>query len=146
MRNWRKNETMNHVVTLALIGAVAWGFWAFFADLATRSMAPEAAMIVSYTVAIGVAGVFIFYRGIELFGNEPTAIGLAALAGVASGIGAVAYYAALQAGATGVATTVTAMYFVVAALLGVVLLGDSLGASDVVGIGAAVVAVTLIAY
>ena len=137
---------MNHVVVLALIGAVAWGFWAFFADLATRSMAPEAAMVVSYTVGIAVAGIYIFYRGTAVLGNDPTALGLAALAGVASGIGAVAYYAALQAGATGVATTVTALYFVVAALLGVVLLGDSLGTSDVAGIAAAVVAVALIAY
>jgi len=137
---------VNHVVALAVIGAVAWGFWAFFADLATRSMAPEAAMVVSYTVGIAVAGIYIFYRGTAVLGNDPTALGLAALAGVASGIGAVAYYAALQAGATGVATTVTALYFVVAALLGVVLLGDSLGTSDVAGIAAAVVAVALIAY
>jgi len=134
------------VIVLALIGALAWGFWAFFADLATRSMAPEAAMVVSYTVAIAVAGIYILYRGTELLGNDPTALGFAALAGIASGIGAVAYYGALQAGAAGVATTITAMYFVVAAILGIAFLGDSLAASDVAGIVAAVVAVTLIAY
>ncbi|WP_418286618.1 EamA family transporter [Halorubrum sp. DTA46] len=137
---------MNHVVTLALIGAIAWGFWALFADVATRSMAPEAAMVVSYTVAIGVAGLYILYQGTPMLGSDPTAIGIAALAGVASGIGAVAYYAALQAGAAGIATTITAMYFVVAAVLGVVLLGDSLAVSDVAGIVAAVAAVALIAY
>jgi len=38
------------------------------------------------------------------------------------------------------------MYFVVAAALGVVVLGDSLAATDIAGIGAAVVAVVLIAY
>ena len=137
---------MNHVIGLALIGAVAWGFWAVLADVATRSMAPEAAMIVSYTAGIGIAGVYVLHRGTTLLGNDPTAIGIAALAGVASGIGAVAYYGALQAGAAGIATTVTALYFVVAAALGVVLLGDSLAASDIAGIGAAVVAVVPIAY
>ncbi|MFO8114824.1 MAG: EamA family transporter [Halorubrum sp.] len=137
---------MNHVVGLALLAAVAWGFWAVFADVATRSMAPEAAMIVSYTVGVGVAGLYILHRGTTVFGNDPTAIGIAALAGVASGIGAVAYYAALQAGAAGVATTITALYFVVAAGLGVAVLGDSLAVTDVAGIGAAVVAVALIAY
>ena len=135
---------MNHVVVLALIGALAWGFWAFFADLATRSMAPEAAMVVSYTVGIGVAGLYILYRGTSVLGNDPTALGLAALAGVASGIGAVAYYAALQAGAAGIATTITALYFVVAAVLGIAFLGDSLNATDVAGIGLAVVAVVLL--
>ena len=136
---------MNPVVGLALIGAVAWGFWAVLADVATRSMAPEAAMIVSYTVGIGVAGLYVLYRGTTVLGNDPTAIGAAALAGVASGIGAVAYYAALQAGSAGLATTITALYFVVAAGLGVAVLGDSLAVSDVAGIGAAVVAVVLIA-
>jgi uncharacterized membrane protein len=137
---------MNHVVGLALIGAIAWGFWAVLADVATRSMAPEAAMIVSYTVGIGVAGLYVLHRGTTVLGNDPTAIGIAALAGVASGIGAVAYYGALQAGAAGIATTVTALYFVVAAALGVVVLGESLALSDVAGIGAAVGAVVLIAH
>ena len=137
---------MNQVVGLALIGAVAWGFWAVFADVATESMAPEAAMIVSYTVGIGVAGLYVLYRGTSILGNDPTAIGIAGLAGVASGVGAVAYYAALQAGSAGVATTITAMYFVVAAGLGVVVLGESLAITDVAGVGAAVLAVALIAY
>lgn len=137
---------MNQVVGLALVGAVAWGFWAVFADVATESMAPEAAMIVSYTVGIGVAGLYVLYRGTSILGNDPTAIGIAGLAGVASGIGAVAYYAALQAGSAGVATTITAMYFVVAAGLGVAVLGESLALTDVAGIGAAVLAVGLIAY
>ncbi|MDZ5811301.1 EamA family transporter [Halorubrum sp. AD140] len=137
---------MNHVVGLALIGAVAWGFWAVLADVATRSMAPEAAMVVSYTVGIGVAGLYILYRGTTVLGTDPTAIGIAAIAGVASGIGAIAYYAALEAGAAGIATTITALYFVVAAVLGVVFLGDSVAASDVAGVGAAVAAVVLIAY
>ena len=137
---------MNHVVGLALIGAVAWGCWAVLADVATRSMAPEAAMIVSYAVGIGVAFLYVLYRGTAVLGNDPTAVGVAALAGVASGIGAVAYYAALQAGAAGIATTVTALYFVVAAGLGAAVLGESLALSDLAGIGAAVVAVVLIAY
>jgi len=137
---------VNQVVGLALVGAVAWGFWAVFADVATESMAPEAAMIVSYTVGIGVAGLYVLYRGTSILGNDPTAIGIAGLAGVASGVGAVAYYAALQAGSAGVATTITAMYFVVAAGLGVVVLGESLAITDVAGVGAAVLAVALIAY
>jgi len=137
---------VNHVIGLALIGAVAWGVWAVLADVATRSMAPEAAMIVSYAVGIGVAVLYVFYRGTAVLGSDPSAVGIAALAGVASGVGAIAYYAALQAGAAGIATTITALYFVVAAALGVVALGDSLAVSDIAGIGAAVVAVVLIAY
>ncbi|MFC5134724.1 MULTISPECIES: EamA family transporter [Haloferacaceae] len=137
---------MNQVVVLALVGAIAWGFWALFADVATRTMAPEVAMIVSYSVAIVVAGVYVWHRGTSLLGNDPTALWFAGLAGVASGIGAVAYYAALQIGSAGIATTITAMYFVVAAALGFLLFGDVPELSDLAGIAAAVVAVALIAY
>ncbi|ESS03408.1 MAG: putative membrane protein [uncultured archaeon A07HR67] len=137
---------MNHVVVLALVGAFAWGFWALFADVATRSMAPEAAMVVSYTVAIGVAGTYVVYRGTDVLGSDPTALWFAGLAGVASGVGAVAYYAALQIGSPGIVTTITGMYFVVAAVLGIVLLGHTPEPSDAAGIAAAIVAVGLIAY
>lgn len=137
---------MNQVVVLALVGAIAWGFWALFADVATRTMAPEVAMIISYSVAIAVAGVYVWHRGTSLLGNDPTALWFAGLAGVASGVGAVAYYAALQIGSAGIATTITAMYFVVAAALGFLLFGDVPELSDLAGIAAAIVAVTLIAY
>ena len=137
---------MNQVVALALVGAIAWGVWAVLADLATRSMAPEVAMIVSYSVAIVVAGVYTWHRGTSLVGSDPTALWFAGLGGVAAGVGAVAYYMALQVGSAGIATTVTAMYFVVAAAIGIVVFGNVPEASDLAGIAAAVAAVALIAY
>jgi len=71
------------------------------ADVATRS-APEAAMIVSLTGRDRRRRTVRSPPGTTVLGNDPTAIGIAALAGVASGIGAVAYYGALQAGAAGI--------------------------------------------
>ena len=59
-----------------------------------------------------------------------------------AGIGAVAFYAGLGAGHTGIVTTISALYFVVAALLGCC--GDSPGLREALGIGFAVVAVALL--
>lgn len=69
----------------------------------------------------------------------------AGLAGVFAGAGAVGFYDGLSEGNSAVVTTVSALYFVVAALLGVVVLGESLGLRDVTGIGFAVLAIALLA-
>jgi len=135
---------VNHAVALGLFAALAWGVWAILADLAVRSLPPESTMVISYAASVVLASGYVLYRGAPIAGDA-TAMGFAVGAGVFAGVGAVSYYAALQAGAAGVGTTLAALYFVVAAVLGVLLLGDSLAPSDVAGIGLAVLAVLLIA-
>jgi uncharacterized membrane protein len=130
---------------LFALGAMAcWGVWTLFATLATRSLAPEAAMVVSYATGATLAlGYVLFSRGVPALPRRGVA--LAGLAGVFAGAGAVAFYAGLSEGNSGVVTTVSALYFVVAAVLGVVVLGESLGLRDVAGIGFAVLAIALLA-
>ncbi|WP_137286276.1 EamA family transporter [Halorussus salinisoli] len=127
----------------ALVAMVAWGIWAVFAEFATRSLAPAVAMVVSYVAGIGVAVAYVLGQG-----HNPdlstVGVGYAVAGGLFSGVGAISYYVALRKGATAVATTVTALYFVVAAVLGVVFLGESVSARDVAGIALAVGAVVLL--
>lgn len=122
---------------------VSWGFWAVFAKLATRTLEPEVAMVVSYVAGITVAVAYILSQGLS-----PTVsgvgVGYAVAGGLFSGVGAVSYYAALQRGTAAVATTVTALYFVVAAILGVMFLGESVDLRDMAGIALAVGAVALL--
>ena len=66
-------------------------------------------------------------------------------AGVFAGIAAVAFYAGPERGQTSVVTTVSALYFVVAAVLGVAVLGETVEATDVAGVGFAVLSVVLLA-
>ena len=68
-------------------------------------------------------------------------------AGVAlgAGLGSAAYYTALDVGNISIVSTVTALYFVVAVVLGVVVLRESLDPSDVAGMLLAVGAVALLA-
>lgn len=122
---------------------VAWGLWAALADVATRSIPPEVAMIVSYLTGVAVAGVYVVGadRPVELAGEG---VAIAAIAGAFAGAGAVAFYAGLAAGRTAVVTTISALYFVVAAFVGVAVLGESLGVREILGVLFAVVAVVLL--
>lgn len=131
-------------IYFALMGMLAWGVWALFADFATETLAPEVAMAISYTVGVGVAIVYIATRP-DLVSLNGSGVTFAIVGGLFSGIGSISYYAALQRGNTAVATTVTALYFVVAAVLAVLFLGEPVDMRDMAGVGLAVGAVVLLA-
>jgi uncharacterized membrane protein len=124
---------------------LAWGAWALLADLATRNLAPAVAMVVSYVAGAAlVAGyVLLGSSGVDL---PPRGVGLAVLAGVASAVGVVAFYTGLEAGRASIVTTVSALYFVVAGVLGVLVLGESVSGRELLAVGFAVAAVVLIAH
>ena len=50
---------MNHVVTLGLTAALAWGVWAVLADVAVRSLPPESTMILSYGASVVLAAGYV---------------------------------------------------------------------------------------
>lgn len=128
---------------LAVVGMVTWGVWVVFADLATRTLDPEVAMVISYLAGAAVAVAYIISQGsVPAFSD--VGVGYALVGGLFSGVGGVSYYAAIQFGDVSVVSTITALYFVVAAVLGVLFLGESISARDVAGIALAVGAVTLL--
>jgi drug/metabolite transporter (DMT)-like permease len=134
----------NVALLFGLTAMASWGVWALLADVATDYVDPVSAMIFSYATSVAVALAYVVAREDSL-STVRTGVGVALVAGVFAGVGAVAFYAGLERGRTSVVTTVSALYFVVAAVLGVVLLGESVDATDAVGVGFAVLAVTLFA-
>jgi bacterial/archaeal transporter family protein len=131
-------------ITFAVVAMLGWGVWTVLANEATNTIAPELAMILSYATSVVVAAAYVTLRG-DPIALEQTGVGYALVAGVFAGIGAVAFYSGLSYGQAGVVTTVSALYFVVAALLGVLVLGEALTARNVAGIAFAVLAVFLLA-
>ncbi|NUB93501.1 EamA family transporter [Haloterrigena sp. SYSU A121-1] len=124
---------------------IAWGLWAVFAGLAADSILPETAVGISYAVGTLVAVTYIVVTR-----TVPTAVGYdglfyAALAGVASAAGGIALHAALARGDAAIVTTISALYFVVAAVIAVVFLEESLQMTDTGGILLAGIAIALIA-
>jgi len=135
---------VSSTILFAVLAMLAWGVWALLADVATKHIDPVSAMVFSYAASVVVALGYVAARD-ETLSTVRTGVGVALVAGVFAGIGAVAFYAGLERGRTSVVTTVSALYFVVAAVLGVVVLGESVEATDVAGVGLATAAVVLLA-
>lgn len=131
-------------ILLALFAMVLYGLWSVFSKLSTQSIAPEVALVLSY----GSAGALVLGY-VVAFGDSPDlaaeGVGYALLSGVVVSIGTVAYYHGLRIGNTAVVTTITAMFFVVASLIGITFLGESLGLYDAIGFGLALLAIVFIA-
>lgn len=134
----------NPALLFALLAMAAWGIWAVLSDVATRTIQPTSALILSYGTSVLVAVAYLAVRG-ETPALGEAGVPYALLAGVFAGVGAVSFYAGLESGRTGVVTTISALYFVVAAIIGVVILQESLGLRELTGIGFAVLTVVLLA-
>lgn len=101
-------------------------------------------LVISYLVA-GVIGVGFLFSTPADFAMETRDLGWAVAAGVATGLGSMFYYTGLDTGSVSVVSTVTALYFVVSVILGVLVLGEVLTLQKGVGVLLAVVAVGLLA-
>lgn len=136
---------MRHTaVLLAVVAMFSWGLWAVFAELAGETLTGEVILVVTYVVGGSIGVGYLLIRGTPP--SVPSqALIYAVVSGVFFGVGGLAYYAALRRGSMTAATTIAALYFVVASILGFLFLGDSLRVRDAVGIGLAVVAVALLA-
>ena len=134
----------SQAIVLAIVAMVAWGGWTVLANEATRTIHPEVAMILSYTAGVIVAVAYVAVRH-DSIALERTGVSFALAAGVFAGIAAVAFYSALSYGRVGVVATISALYFVVAAIFGILFLGESIAAREVLGIACAAVAVILLA-
>ncbi|MFC6951474.1 DMT family transporter [Halorubellus litoreus] len=127
-----------------LLAMVTWGVWSVIAEMATDHVSPEVAMVVSYGTGAAIAFGYVLSRPASMeFSTR--GIGIAAVAGVFAGVGAVAFYVGLDRGSTSVVTTVSALYFVVAAVIAVLFLNESASLRTVAGIATAGVAVWLLA-
>lgn len=77
-------------------------------------------------------------------GISPRDFGYAVLAGLATGLGSAFYYTGLQYGNVGRVSTIVGLYFVVTVALGVLVLNELITLQKVVGVGFAVIAVSLL--
>jgi len=130
-------------VAFALVTMVAWGVWLILADFASEYTDPVVAAAITYAVSavLAVGYVLATRTSVEV---TRRAWGLSVAAGVTAAIGLVSLYVALSRGSTATVSTVSALYFVFAAVLGVALLGEPVTPTKAAGIGLAVVAIVLI--
>lgn len=127
-------------LTLAVLAAVSWGFWAFFTKLAVRTAEPATVLVISYLTAGAIGATFVLTQDAPLI---PDGRGLlfALAAGATTGLGAVFYYTSLRSGGVGAVSTIVGLYFVVATILGIVFLHETPTAEVATGILFAVLAI-----
>ena len=135
---------VNSAVAFGLLTMASWGIWVIVGNAASESMDPITAAAISYVIAALLAVGFVLVSGASL-AITPRGGAFAGVAGVFAGIGFVSMYVGLSRGSTTLVATLSAMYFVVAAFIGIAVLGDELTTTRAAGLLLAVVAVVLVA-
>lgn len=132
------------VIALGLATAVAYGASDFLGGLASRRAEASLAVV----AMLKVVAVAVFLAGIPLAGGAPEAGAIAwgAIAGLAVGLGYLAYFRGLATGGMGIVATVTAIWAAIVPLIAGLLLGERPSALAWTGIGAIIVAIFLITY
>jgi len=134
---------MDSAILFALGTTFTWGLWLVFADLVSETLDPVTAAAITYVVAAVVV------VGYALLSGAPLEVGargglLSVAAGLFAAAGLVSLYLGLSLGATATVSTIGALYFVVAAAIAVLVLGEPLSVTRAAGIGLAVVSIVLI--
>nr|WP_254543529.1 DMT family transporter [Halomarina sp. BND7] len=134
---------IDSAVFFGSITMVTWGIWVVLGNAASESIDPRTAAAISYLVAGPLALGFILVSDASL---AITARGglLAGAAGLFTGIGLISMYIGLSGGSTTTVSTLGAMYFVIAAIIGMVVLGEEVTIARLAGIAFAVVGVVLV--
>lgn len=131
-------------IIFGLVAMLGWGFWAVFAKLATDTLPPALAMVISYATASIIAFGYVYTQRASLT-LPMDGVVLAAVAGLFAGIAGVVFYMGLDIGRASVVTTLGALYFAVPVVVGVLFLGEAIDASDLTGVGFAALAVFFLA-
>ena len=135
---------MDSAVLFGTITMVAWGIWIVLGNAASESIDPRTAAAISYLTAGTLALGFIVVSDASITVTVRGGL-LAGMAGLFTGIGLISMYVGFDQGSTTVVSTLGAMYFVVAAVIGMVVLGDEVTITKFAGIAFAVVGVVLVA-
>lgn len=134
---------MNSAVLFGFGTMIAWGFWIVFGNVASNAIDPEMAAFVSYLTATVVTGVYVVLSDASLALTDQGLV-FAGAAGVAAAIGVVSTFVGVTVGPTSIVATIGGLYFVTAAVISIVALGESVTATKVAGIGLALAAIVLI--
>jgi transporter family protein len=128
---------------LAILTLLTWGFWAFLPKLATRYIDANSAMV--YQVLGGVlvgVGVLVAMKFKVQFNIPGFSYGIAT--GLLGFLGAFFYLLAVSKGPISLVAPISAVYPMIAILMGLIFLNEFVTAKQGVGIALSVVAIYLI--
>ena len=134
---------MKDWVLPTVLTLLAWGFWAFLPKIAIKYIDPYSAMVYQALGGIVVGfGVLIYMKFKVQFNIPGFSYGLAV--GLLGFTGAFLYLLAVSKGPLSLVAPISAMYPVLAILMGMIFLNETVSPRQGVGIGLSVVAIYLI--
>lgn len=129
-------------LTYALLCIIAWGTWGFVAKLGADRIAPGPLQILA-TLGMVPLGLLAFVQRRMRLEKDALGITYGILNGVLSGIGLLAYYAAVSRGKVSVVGPVTSLFPLLTVILAFVFLRERLNRVQVVGVALSLVAITI---
>jgi len=134
---------VNVAILFGLSTMIAWGFWIIFGNVASNSIDPEMAAFVSYLAATVVTGLYVVVSDASLAVSSRGVL-FAVASGIAAAVGVVSTFVGVTVGPTSIVATIGGMYFVTAAVISVIALGEPVTGTKVGGIALALGAIVLI--
>jgi len=130
-------STDNRAIFFSSLTIGLWGLWGFFGKLALeRKMAPTTIFLIEAVITTALS-VPTFLLLLYWHRSQPLALAFnlyGLLSGAALAVGVLFYYFALAEGRVSIIVPLTATYPVVAALLGVIILGERPSLAQWIGI------------
>lgn len=126
-----------------LLTLLAWGFWAFLPKLAARYVDPQSSIIYQVLGGLLVGLVVLVSLKFQVQFNFPGAA-LSLLIGIVGFFGAFMYLVAVSRGPLALVAPITALYPMLAILLGLIFLGEAITLKQGIGIGLSLAAIYLI--
>jgi transporter family protein len=134
---------MSRWLPLALLCTLLWGIFGLLAKLGSAA-APPAAMQVLFTAGMMPLALAAFFRNRRRVDTDARGIAYGTANGMLSGLGGIAYFAAMSSEKAALVGPVTALYPLVTVLLAAVVLKERLNAIQIAGIATAVIAIALL--
>jgi len=134
-------------IVLTVLSLFGWGFGAFFSKMATNRIGESSVFwdLVGY-IPMVLVYTFNAFRAKDIFGTDKTGVIFGLLAGLAGAVGLISFYLLVTKRDAGVATSVTAMYPALTAVLSFIFLGEKITPLKIVGILLACTALFLLAF
>ncbi|MBI1744774.1 EamA family transporter [Candidatus Acetothermia bacterium] len=135
---------MNYVA-LSVVALVCYAMVAPLVKLATRQIPPEVAVVITNSILALMAFSWAKFQGKSIMPYlTAKPIWLLVGAGIFLGISIIAYYLAIGAGPVSIVVPIYGLFIVVSSLMSVVLLGETLTITRVLGLVCAVLAIYLV--
>ena len=128
--------------TLAAI--FCWGGWAFLPKFSAQYISTKSAIIYQ-GLGGAIVALVIFHNLSDNLEIHPKGSLLAIFAGMLNFLGVLFYIKAVSKGSVGIVSTLSALYPLVVIALGLIVFGETLSLKQLIGIGFAVTAISLIA-